>query len=62
MASSWAAPRLGARDEIAPSIMEHHANIAPWRFLRERAGAKLRGVECDARGPGVQAMGAISSP
>ncbi len=25
--------------------MEHHANIVPWHFLRERAGAVLRWVD-----------------
>jgi cysteine desulfurase/selenocysteine lyase len=46
----WAAPRLGPGDEIVLSIMEHHANIVPWHFLRERQGVVLRWVECDANG------------
>jgi len=29
-------------DEIVLSEMEHHANIVPWHFLRERAGVVLR--------------------
>ena len=29
-------------DEIVLSQMEHHANIVPWHFLRERQGAVLR--------------------
>lgn len=29
-------------DEIVISEMEHHANIVPWHFLRERCGAVLR--------------------
>lgn len=32
-------------DEIVLSIMEHHSNIVPWHFLRERRGAVLRWVE-----------------
>ncbi len=32
---------IGEGDEIVLSIMEHHANIVPWHFLRERKGAKL---------------------
>jgi cysteine desulfurase / selenocysteine lyase len=32
------------------SIMEHHANIVPWHFLRERQGVVLKWVECDAKG------------
>jgi cysteine desulfurase/selenocysteine lyase len=32
-------------DEIVLSIMEHHANVVPWHFLRERRGAVLKWVE-----------------
>jgi cysteine desulfurase/selenocysteine lyase len=46
----WAAPRIEAGDEIVLSIMEHHANIIPWHFLRERQGAVLRWVETDVNG------------
>lgn len=46
----WAAPRLQAGDEIVLSIMEHHANIVPWHFLRERQGVVLKWVECDQNG------------
>ena len=47
---AWAAPRLRAGDEIVLSIMEHHANIVPWHFLRERQGVVLKWVEVDANG------------
>jgi cysteine desulfurase/selenocysteine lyase len=33
---------LEAGDEIVLTEMEHHANIVPWHFLRERKGAVLR--------------------
>ncbi|KQI69778.1 cysteine desulfurase [Loktanella sp. 3ANDIMAR09] len=46
----WAAPRLQAGDEIVLSIMEHHANIVPWHFLRERQGVVIKWVDCDADG------------
>jgi len=46
----WAAPRLQAGDEVVLSIMEHHANIVPWHFLRERQGVVLKWVEVDAKG------------
>jgi cysteine desulfurase / selenocysteine lyase len=46
----WAAPRLTAGDEIILSVMEHHANIVPWHFLRERQGVVLRWVGVDADG------------
>ncbi len=50
VAYSWAMPRFEAGDEVVLSVMEHHANIVPWHFLRERQGAVLRWVEPDARG------------
>ena len=34
-------PTMGEGDEIVLSIMEHHSNIVPWHFIRERNGAKL---------------------
>lgn len=46
----WAAPRMEAGDEIVLSIMEHHANIVPWHFLRERQGVVLKWVETAADG------------
>jgi len=33
---------IGEGDEIVLSIMEHHSNIVPWHFLRERKGAVLK--------------------
>ena len=50
VAYSWAAPRLQAGDEIVLSIMEHHANIVPWHFLRDRQGVVLKWVDVDANG------------
>ncbi len=47
---AWAAPRLQPGDEIVLSILEHHANIVPWHFLRERQGVVLKWVDCDADG------------
>jgi cysteine desulfurase/selenocysteine lyase len=41
----WAAPCFEPGDEIVLSVMEHHANIVPWHFLRERQGAVLRWVD-----------------
>lgn len=37
----WGMPNIGEGDEIVLSIMEHHSNIVPWHFIRERQGAKL---------------------
>ncbi|NCQ22946.1 MAG: cysteine desulfurase [Rhodobacteraceae bacterium CG17_big_fil_post_rev_8_21_14_2_50_63_15] len=50
VAYGWAMPRMQAGDEIVLSVMEHHANIVPWHFLRERQGVVLKWVEVDARG------------
>lgn len=47
---AWAAPRLQPGDEIVLSIMEHHANIVPWHFLRERQEVVLKWVDVDANG------------
>jgi cysteine desulfurase/selenocysteine lyase len=47
---AWAAPRMEAGDEIVLSVMEHHANIVPWHFLRERQGVSLKWVDVDATG------------
>ncbi len=47
---AWAAPRLQPGDEVVLSVMEHHANIVPWHFLRERQGVVLKWVDCDAKG------------
>ncbi|MGR3485153.1 MAG: cysteine desulfurase [Paracoccaceae bacterium] len=50
VAHAWAMPRLQAGDEIVLSIMEHHANIVPWHFLRERQGVVIKWVDVDAAG------------
>jgi len=50
VAYGWAMPRFEPGDEIVLSVMEHHANIVPWHFLRERQGAVLKWVDVDANG------------
>ncbi len=50
VAYGWAMPRLEAGDEIIVSVMEHHANIVPWHFLRERQGVVLKWVDVDSTG------------
>ena len=47
---AFAAPRLQAGDEIVLSVLEHHANIVPWHFLRERQGVVLKWVEPEPDG------------
>ncbi len=46
----WGVGNLKAGDEILLSVMEHHANIVPWHFLRERYGIVLKWVEPAADG------------
>ena len=50
VAYGWAMPRFQPGDEIVLSVMEHHANIVPWHFLRERQGAVLKWVDVDSTG------------
>jgi len=50
VAYGWAMPHMEAGDEIILSVMEHHANIVPWHFLRERQGVVLKWVDVDATG------------
>ena len=42
VASSYGALAVKEGDEIVLSIMEHHSNIVPWHFLRERKGAVIK--------------------
>ncbi|MBC6438184.1 MAG: cysteine desulfurase [Rhodobacteraceae bacterium] len=50
VAYGWAMPRMSQGDEIILSIAEHHANIVPWHFLRERQGVNLVWVDTDTKG------------
>jgi cysteine desulfurase/selenocysteine lyase len=45
VAASFGLDHIGAGDEIVLSVMEHHANIIPWHFHRERKGAALKWVD-----------------
>jgi cysteine desulfurase/selenocysteine lyase len=50
VAYGWGMPNIGEGDEIVISIMEHHSNIVPWHFIRERQGAKLVWAPVDDEG------------
>ncbi|CUX18138.1 MULTISPECIES: cysteine desulfurase [Agrobacterium tumefaciens complex] len=50
VAYGYGMPKIGEGDEIVISIMEHHSNIVPWHFIRERQGAKLVWVPVDDDG------------
>ena len=56
---SYLSPRIQPGDEIVLSVMEHHSNIVPWHFLRERQGAVLRWV--DVRDDGSLDIEAINT-
>jgi cysteine desulfurase/selenocysteine lyase len=63
VAYSYLMPRIEPGDEIVLTVMEHHSNIVPWHFLRERNGAVLRWV--DVRDDGsldVEALDAAIGP
>jgi cysteine desulfurase/selenocysteine lyase len=44
VASSFGQFGIGAGDEIVLSLLEHHSNIVPWHYHRERSGAVLKWV------------------
>ena len=50
VAQTFGRERIGPGDEIVLSIMEHHANIVPWHFLRERQGAVIKWAPVDDDG------------
>src|SRR6266436_595500 len=50
VAYTFARERIQAGDEIVLSIMEHHSNIVPWHFLRERQGAVINWAPVDEEG------------
>ncbi len=50
VAASFGLAHIGEGDEILLSIMEHHSNIVPWHFHRERKGAVLNWIEIDDDG------------
>jgi cysteine desulfurase/selenocysteine lyase len=50
VAQTFGRERIGPGDEIVLSIMEHHANIVPWHFLRERQGAVIKWAPVDDAG------------
>jgi cysteine desulfurase/selenocysteine lyase len=50
VAYSFGAGGIMPGDEIVLSVMEHHSNIVPWHFLRERYGATIRWARVDDDG------------
>src|ERR1044072_9183756 len=50
VAYTFGRERIQPGDEIVLSIMEHHSNIVPWHFLRERQGAVIKWAPVDEDG------------
>jgi len=50
VAYTFGRERIEPGDEIVLSIMEHHSNIVPWHFLRERHGAVIKWAPVDDDG------------
>jgi len=50
VAQSFGGQMVGEGDEIVLSILEHHSNIVPWHFHRERRGAIIRWAPVDDDG------------
>jgi cysteine desulfurase / selenocysteine lyase len=50
VAQSFGGMVIGEGDEIVLSILEHHSNIVPWHFHRERNGAVLKWAPIDDDG------------
>jgi len=50
VAQSFGGMVIGEGDEIVLSILEHHSNIVPWHFHRERRGAVLKWAPVDDDG------------
>ena len=50
VAATFGRERIKEGDEIVLSIMEHHSNIVPWHFLRERHGAVIKWAPIDEDG------------
>jgi cysteine desulfurase / selenocysteine lyase len=63
VAASFGLAHIGEGDEIILSIMEHHSNIVPWHFLRERKGAVIKWAPVDEDGNFlIEAFEALITP
>ncbi len=50
VAGSWGRANIRSGDEIIVSLLEHHANIVPWKRLADETGATLKVIPVDDRG------------
>ena len=58
---AWAEKNLTKGDQIILSLAEHHSNIIPWHFLRERLGIEIKWVapRSDGSLPASDIIGAM---
>jgi len=57
--NSFAMPKLHNPSEVVLSVMEHHANIVPWQYLRDKNGTKLNFL--DINGDGTLNLGQLKT-
>ncbi len=50
VAYSYGLSHLKPGDEIVVSILEHHSNLLPWRYVAKKTGAALKYLECEPDG------------
>ena len=50
LAYSWCEDNLSEGDEIVVSVMEHHSDFLPWKYMAEKKNAKLVKLEPDEAG------------
>ncbi|HVV94395.1 MAG TPA: cysteine desulfurase [Hyphomicrobiales bacterium] len=63
VASSFGQMAIGEGDEIVLSVMEHHSNIVPWHYHRERKGAVIKWAPVREDGSfDLDAFAALLSP
>ena len=50
LAYSWCEDNISEGDEIVVSVMEHHSDFLPWKYMAEKKNAKLVKLEPDETG------------
>ena len=50
LAYSWCEDNLSEGDELVVSVMEHHSDFLPWKYMAEKKGATLVKLEPDETG------------
>lgn len=50
LAYSWCEDNLSSGDELVVSVMEHHSDFLPWKYMAEKKNARLVKLEPDESG------------